>query len=87
MTSVDVVLTYSATTTNPQLNMDNVPGYTFDDGGPNPCGDGWFPIDGQLLGNSYRASRFAEHVCPVLSVRRRAGARLDTSVGMARTAG
>ena len=61
MTTVDVVLTYSGTTTNPQLSMDNVPGYTFDNGGPDPCGDGWFPIDGQLLGNSYRASRFAEH--------------------------
>ena len=52
---VDVVLTYSDTTTNPALGMDGVPGYTFDNGGPGACADGWFPIDGQLLGNSYRA--------------------------------
>ena len=56
MTTVDIVLTYSATTTCPQLGMDGVPGYTFLNGPSGSCQDGFFPIDGQLLGNSYRAN-------------------------------
>lgn len=55
MTDIDIVLTFSATTSCPQLGMSGVPGYTFYNGGPGACGDGWFPIDGQLLGNGYRA--------------------------------
>ena len=55
MTDIDIVLEYSATTSCPQLGMDSAPGYTFSNGGPGSCGDGWFPIDGRLLGNSYRA--------------------------------
>ena len=68
ITDVNIVLTYSATTSCPQLGMDGVPGYTFSNGGPGACRDGWFPIDGRLLGNSYRASGSlwdpdARHLC------------------------
>ena len=55
MTNIDIVLTYSASTTCPQLGMHGVPGYTFLNGPSGSCADGFFPIDGQLLGNSYRA--------------------------------
>ena len=60
MADIDLVLAYSATTSCPQLGMSSAPGYTFFNGGPGACGDGWFPIDGRLLGNSYRA------FCPVM---------------------
>ena len=59
---IDLVLAYSAITSCPQLGLSNDPGYTFYNGGAGACGDGWFPIDGQLLGNGYRAS------CPFHSV-------------------
>jgi len=52
---VTIPLTYSATTTNANLKMTNQPGYTFANM-YNGCSDGFFPIDGVLLGNSYRAS-------------------------------
>ncbi len=52
---VTIPLTYSATTTNANLKMTNQPGYTFANA-YNGCSDGYFPIDGMLLGNSYRAS-------------------------------
>ena len=52
---VTIPLTYSATTSNANLKMTNQPGYTFANA-YNGCSDGYFPIDGMLLGNSYRAS-------------------------------
>ncbi len=52
---VTIPLTYSATTTNANLKMTNQPGYTFANAF-NGCSDGYFPIDGILLGNSYSAS-------------------------------
>ena len=52
---VTIPLTYSATTTNANLNMNNKPGYTFANA-YNGCSDGYYPVDGVLLGNSYSAS-------------------------------
>ena len=55
---ITIPLTYSANTTNANLKMTNQPGYTFANA-YNGCSDGYFPIDGMLLGNSYRASPVA----------------------------
>ena len=59
-----IPLTYSATTTNTNLKMTNQPGYTFANAF-NGCGDGYFPIDGMLLGNSYSASPVTCSSCAV----------------------
>jgi len=61
---VTIPLTYSATTTNANLKMTNQPGYTFANAF-NGCSDGYFPIDGILLGNSYSAPPVPSSACAV----------------------